>query len=104
MRIYLVVLVGPVEMWKTLFKSLNSNRLSAVLPVEKAVEIAERIAKQAPLGVRATIKSSRMVQTYGFEKAKEYLTPQIMELFASEDAKEGVRSFLERREGNFKGK
>lgn len=72
--------------------------------VEKAIEIAERIAKQAPLGVRATIKSSKMVQTHGFEKAKENLTPQILELFNSEDAKEGVKSFIERREGNFSGK
>lgn len=72
--------------------------------LEKAIEIAERIAKQAPLGVRATIESSKMVQKEGFEKAKEHLTPQILGLFASEDAKEGVQSFLERREGNFKGK
>lgn len=72
--------------------------------VEKAVEIAETIAKQAPLGVRATIESSRMVQTDGFEKAKQHLTPQILSLFASEDAREGVQSFLDRREGNFKGK
>ena len=72
--------------------------------VEKAVEIAERIAKQAPLGVRATIESARMVQTDGFEKAKQQLTPQILALFASEDAKEGVASFIERREGNFRGR
>lgn len=72
--------------------------------LEKAVEIAEKIAKQAPLGVRATIESARKLQTDGFEKAKDYLTPQILKLFASEDAKEGVQSFLERREGNFKGK
>ena len=72
--------------------------------LEKAVEIAERIARQAPLGVRATIESSRMVQTHGFEKAKQHLTPQILALFASEDAREGVASFLERREGNFSGK
>jgi len=72
--------------------------------LEKAIEIATRIAKQAPLGVRATIESARKVQTDGFEKAKEHLTPQILALFASEDAKEGVQSFLERREGNFTGK
>ncbi len=72
--------------------------------LEKAVEIAERIAKQAPLGVRATIESARKVQTEGFVKAKEHLTPQILELFASEDAKEGVQSFLERREGKFQGR
>ncbi len=72
--------------------------------LEKAVEIAERIAKQAPLGVRATIESARKVQTDGFDAAKEYLAPQILKLFASEDAKEGVQSFLERRDGNFSGK
>ena len=72
--------------------------------IEKAVEIAERIAKQAPLGVRATIESARKMQSEGFTKAAEQLTPQILSLFKSEDANEGVRSFLERREGNFSGK
>lgn len=72
--------------------------------IEKAVEIAETIAKQAPLGVRATIESARKAQTEGFTKAVEHLTPQILELFKSEDAREGVQSFLERRDGNFQGR
>ncbi len=72
--------------------------------LDRAIEIAETIAKQAPLGVQATIKSARMMQNESFETAKKHLQPQILELFQSEDAKEGVQSFLERREGNFKGK
>ena len=72
--------------------------------IEKAIEIAERISRQAPLGVRATIRSARIAQTEGFNKAIEDLTPQILELFRSEDAREGVQSFLERREGNFSGR
>ena len=72
--------------------------------IEKAIEIAEKIAKQAPLGVRATIESARKMQSEGFDKAAEHLTPQILKLFKSEDAKEGVQSFLERREGNFSGR
>lgn len=72
--------------------------------IEKAIEIAERIAKQAPSGVRATIESARTAQTEGFNKAVENLTPQILTLFKSEDAKEGVQSFLERRDANFTGK
>lgn len=72
--------------------------------LEKSVEIAERIAKQAPLGVRATIESARKMQLEGFAKAAEYLTPQILALFKTEDAREGVQSFLERREGNFSGR
>ncbi len=72
--------------------------------LDKAVEIAERIAKQAPLGVYATIKSARKLQKEGFEAAKNDLQPQILELFKSADAKEGVQSFIERRDGNFSGK
>jgi enoyl-CoA hydratase/carnithine racemase len=72
--------------------------------LEKAIEIAEKIAKQAPLGVKATIESARKMQTEGFTEAVENLTPQILELFSSEDAKEGVQSFIERRDGNFQGK
>ena len=54
--------------------------------------------------MRATIESAKKMQSEGFDKAKDYLTPQILKLFASEDAKEGVQSFIERRDGNFKGK
>lgn len=72
--------------------------------LEKAIEIAEQIARQAPLGVYATLKSARKLQQEGYEAAKNDLQPQIIELFNSEDAKEGVQSFLERRDGKFKGK
>lgn len=70
---------------------------------EKAIEIAETIAKQAPLGVRATIVSARKALTEGPAAAAEALNGQIQELFSSDDAREGVASFVERREGNFTG-
>ncbi len=72
--------------------------------LERAIEIAETIAKQAPLGVQATIESARKMQSEGFEAAKKHLQLQILELFESEDAKEGVKSFIERRDGKFIGK
>lgn len=72
--------------------------------LERAIAIAETIAKQAPLGVRATLRSSKILQTEGFDAAREELRPQILELFASDDAKEGVASFIERREAKFSGK
>ena len=71
--------------------------------VERAVEIAEKIAAQAPLGVQATIKSARKLQVEGFKAAAEHLKPQILELFETADAKEGVQSFLERRDAKFTG-
>ena len=72
--------------------------------VDKAIEIATRIAKQAPLGVKATIESARKLQREGFDQAARDLMPQVLKLFKTEDAREGVQSFVERRDGNFTGR
>lgn len=72
--------------------------------LERAIEIAATIAAQAPLGVQATIRSARKCQLEGFAAAAEDLMPQVLELFASEDAREGVQSFVERRAAVFQGK
>ena len=93
------------------FDAVEARRIGLIQEItengrqlEKAVEIAERISRQAPLGVRATLESARKLRLEGFTNAKDHLTPQILALFGSEDAKEGVQSFLERREGNFQGR
>jgi enoyl-CoA hydratase len=70
----------------------------------RAVEIAERIAKQAPLGVRATLENARHVHTGDFAKAQAQLMPTLQRLMGSEDAGEGMASFIERREAKFTGK
>jgi enoyl-CoA hydratase/carnithine racemase len=72
--------------------------------IDKAIEIAERIAAQAPLGVRATIESARKAQLEGFGAAVKDLMPQVTKLFQTEDAQEGIRSFIERRDGKFMGR
>ncbi len=69
-----------------------------------ALKIAGTIAKQAPLGVVATIASARLSFEKGPEAAAAALLPQARTLMASEDAREGVQSFLERREGKFVGR
>ncbi len=70
----------------------------------RALELARTVAAQAPLGVQATIRSARQARLQGEEAEMRRLFPAIMELFATEDAQEGVRSFVERRAGNFQGK
>lgn len=72
--------------------------------IERAIEIAQTISAQAPLGVQATIRSARQAQAEGFQAAADALLPQVLELFATEDAAEGVQSFIERRAGNFTGR
>lgn len=68
-----------------------------------ALGIAER-ARQAPLGVLATLASARLALAEGEAEAARRLLPDLQPLMGSEDVKEGVASFLERRELNFVGR
>jgi enoyl-CoA hydratase len=70
----------------------------------RAVALAETIARQAPLGVRATLRSARRAVVDGPAAAAGELHGQIRELMATDDAREGMMSFLERREGRFQGR
>lgn len=70
---------------------------------EKTLEIARTISKQAPLGVAATLKSARIARTKGELAAIERLLPDLLPLMESQDVKEGLASFMERREAKFKG-
>ena len=67
------------------------------------VEIAKTVAKRAPLGVQATIRSARTAAHEGVDAAVEELLVIARELMDTEDAAEGVRSFLERRKPRFRG-
>jgi enoyl-CoA hydratase/carnithine racemase len=72
--------------------------------VSHATSIAESIAEQAPLGVRATLASSRLAATDGDAEAARRLLPDLAPIMKSEDVKEGIQSFIERREAKFTGK
>ncbi|WNC94004.1 crotonase/enoyl-CoA hydratase family protein [Paraburkholderia sp. FT54] len=71
---------------------------------ERAMEIARAISKVAPIGLRAT-KAAALTYIEHGEQAAIAVIPQIREeVFASEDFREGVQSFVERREARFTGR
>jgi enoyl-CoA hydratase/carnithine racemase len=72
--------------------------------LERAIKLAETIAAQAPLGVRATIASARKGMREGETAANQALRGEILRLMHSEDAREGLQSFVERRAGRFRGR
>jgi len=71
---------------------------------QRAFALAATVAAKAPLGVIASRESSRMALEEAYEAAVDALLPQARALMASEDAQEGLRSFLERRDAVFQGK
>jgi enoyl-CoA hydratase/carnithine racemase len=89
-------------------EALRIGLVQEVVPpgrqLERAVELAEAIAAQAPLGVRATLASARLALTDGEAEALRRLAPDLRSILQSEDAREGLQSFIERRQANFKGR
>ena len=70
----------------------------------RATVLAQIVSAQAPLGVRATLKSARLAMTEGEEAAIRQFLPDLQAIMQSEDLKEGIQSFIERRQANFKGR
>jgi enoyl-CoA hydratase len=70
----------------------------------RAIALAERIAAQAPLAVAATLSNARKSVFEGPNAAAAELQIVQTRLRSTEDAAEGVRSFIEKRPGNFVGR
>ena len=72
--------------------------------IDRALELAQSIADAAPLGVQGLLEASR----FALEVPREAIAKQIFEslepIMASEDAAEGVQSFIERRKAVFTGR
>lgn len=69
----------------------------------EAIRIAEAIAAQAPLAVAATrLNALKAVERGPLEAMAEFIAVQ-QRLARSEDAAEGVRSFVEQRPARFTG-
>jgi enoyl-CoA hydratase len=70
----------------------------------KAREIAQRIADNGPLAVRAILATLRETETLPEAQAFEIEQKHGMQVMTSEDSVEGPRAFLEKRKPVFKGR
>src|SRR5690606_17938429 len=114
LRLPLVAGWGNAMRWLLtgdVFDAKEAQRIGLVSDVvakgthlDAAIAIAETIASRAPLGVRATIASARTPLHGGPDAAAGALLAQAGALRDSEDAAEGLRSFVERRDARFTGR
>jgi enoyl-CoA hydratase/carnithine racemase len=92
------------------FSSAETHRcglVQEVVPagkqIERAMEIAQIIASNAPLGIQVTKEAGRKFIEAGEQAAIDYV-PKIRErVLGSTDAAEGIKSFIERRAAKFTG-
>ena len=89
-------------------EALRLNFVQKVVPagqeLDEALRIAERIAAQAPLAVVATRLNALKAIEHGPLAAMSDFIETQKRLSNSEDAAEGVRSFIERRPSRFSGR
>jgi enoyl-CoA hydratase/carnithine racemase len=72
--------------------------------LDRAREIAETITRQAPLGVLGTLRNARLARREGEAAAATQLIPEVQALMGTEDVREGLQSFIERRTAVFQGR
>jgi enoyl-CoA hydratase/carnithine racemase len=72
--------------------------------IDRALELAQSVADAAPLAVRACLKATRFAREHDRDTAARQIFEELEPIMASEDAKEGVQSFLERRKAVFHGR
>jgi enoyl-CoA hydratase len=70
----------------------------------KAMEYAWKISECSPLGVQALLKSTRAAEAEDQDTAVKQMFLDLMPVMKSEDAAEGIQSFLERRKAVFHGR
>jgi len=71
---------------------------------QRVHEIAEKVAKAAPLGVKAALKSSKVARYQDQKTAIAQVFDDMPAVMTSDDAREGVISFMQRRKAVFTGK
>ncbi|MGI8608495.1 MAG: enoyl-CoA hydratase/isomerase family protein [Candidatus Dormibacteria bacterium] len=89
-------------------RALELGLVSRVVPpaqLDAAVdEVAGRLAKKSPIIVKLGRDSFYRTQDMEFRAALEYLQAQLSLVTLTEDTREGVMAFFEKREPDFKGR
>ncbi len=72
--------------------------------LEETLKVAKKIAKKSPVALKAAIQTLQYAKPASFYEGIEAEAQSFGTVFVSEDAKEGIQAFIEKREPVFTGK
>ncbi|MEE9285212.1 MAG: enoyl-CoA hydratase-related protein, partial [Dehalococcoidia bacterium] len=103
-----LLLVGGSGGRVTAREALNAGLVNKVVPLPDlmpmAMDYAQRLKANGPLSLQAIKRSVLLSQGVPTEIAYYIETQHSRVCFESEDAKEGLKAFSEKRKANFKGR
>lgn len=82
---------------------ISSQVCPVGLTVQYAVELAEKIAKQAPLAIRVIKQSLKSIHEVTLSQGLKLERQHFVWLAATQDRQEGINAFLEKRKPEFRG-
>jgi len=89
-------------------EALHYGLVSRVVPREhfytEALRVAHDMAKKPPIALRLAKEAVRKAHELALSEGLEYERKLFYLLFATEDQKEGMRAFLDKRPPRFQGK
>ena len=72
--------------------------------LDEALRLAQEMAKRPPLALKAAKEAVKAVDEMTLSAGLEFERKLFYTLFATEDQKEGMRAFMDKRKPEFKGK
>ena len=89
-------------------EALERGLVNYVVPVEeyleKALKLAKRVSARAPLALRQGKAAVNKAFELSLAEGLEYERQAFYALFATEDQKEGMKAFIEKRAANWQGR
>jgi len=89
-------------------QALEMGLITRSVPAEQLDDEVNRVsrslAQKSPIGMKIGKEAFYAMADMPFEKAVDYLSGKIAEVASTEDAREGIMAFIEKRKPEFKGR